>query len=160
LGFSGKISDFQLGSDELFSRHAFFKTIGESIVASKASKYLIIRPSLMIGEDARINTLVSIVKGNKGPFTLSKDSEFNLITHDQIFFCLQAALSQKMMGIINLCSGLYLTLDKVANHVGNNNVNWGNYKYQTPKIKESNAIKLFKGMEYDLEGLISKIYSW
>jgi dTDP-4-dehydrorhamnose reductase len=158
--FDGKLSDYKLGSGDLLSRHAFFKIIGESIVASKAKNFLILRPSLMIGEDARMNTLMNIVRGNKGPYTLGKNSEFNLITHDQVWLFLQAALAQETRGIVNLCSGLYLSLDQVAQEVKNYNVSWGNYNYKTPKIDGSNAVKLFGGNEYKIEDIVSKVLSW
>jgi nucleoside-diphosphate-sugar epimerase len=158
--FNGKLSDHKLGSGDLFSKHGFFKIIGESIVASKAKNFIILRPSLMIGEDSRINTLMNIVRGNKGPFTLGKNSEFNLITHDQVWSFLQAVLAQEMRGVFNLCSGLNLSLDEVAQEVKNYNISWGDYNYKTPKIDDSNIIKLFGLTEYKIEDIVSNVLSW
>jgi nucleoside-diphosphate-sugar epimerase len=155
-----KSPDYKLGYGDLFSRQAFFKIMGESIVASKAKNFLILRPSLMIGEYARANTFVNIIRGKEGPFTLSKNSMFNLITHDQVWFCLQAAFFKEIRGVMNLCSGLYVSLDEVARKVKNNNISWGDYDYQTPKIEDSNTIKLFGGTDYKIEDIISKVLSW
>jgi hypothetical protein len=159
-GFSGSLSDFELGSGEMLSRHAFFKIIGESIIGSKVKQHLILRPSLMVGKDARASTFVNIIRGSKGPFTLAKKSRFNLITHDQVLFCLQAALATKTKGTINLCSGLELSLDEVARHVSNDNISWGRFEYQTPKIEGSNTVKFFGGVENNISDLISTVLSW
>ena len=158
--FNGKLSDYKLGSVDLHSRHAFFKIIGESIVASKSKSFLILRPSLMIGKDARVNTLTNIVKGNKGPFSLGKNSEFNLITHDQVWLSLQAVLAQEMRGIVNFCSGLYLSLDEVAQKVKNFDILWGDYNYKTSKVYNSNIVKFSRGIEYNIDEIVSKILSW
>lgn len=159
-GFSGTLSNFKLGSQELLSRHSFFKIIGESIVASKAKQYLILRPSLMVGENARASTFVNIIKGCKGPFTLTKNSRFNLITHDQVWFCLNAALAKDRTGVMNLCSGLELSLDEVARDVGNENISWGKFQYLTPKIEASNAVQFFKAHDNNMSNLISTILNW
>ncbi len=155
-----KSSDFKLGAGENFTRHAHFKIIGESIVASKKKKYLILRPSLMIGKNSRLNTFLNIIKGKKGPFTLAKNSRFNLITHDQILFCLQAALLKGMEGTINLCSGLEISLDEVAHHVENDNISWGQFEYKTPKLENSNMVQFFGGKDNTIDELISKVLNW
>ena len=36
----------------------------------------------------------------------------------------------------------------------------GDYDYQTPKIEGSNVIKLFGGIDYKTEEIVSKIISW
>ena len=158
--FEGTTSNFKIGSQELLSKHAFFKILGESIVLSKAKQYLILRPSLMIGKDARANTLVNIIRGYKGPFSLTKSSRFNLITHDQVWCCLNAALATDKRGIMNLCSGLELSLDQVARKVGNKKVLWGNFKYSTPQIKDSNAVKFFNLNDHKISDFISLVQSW
>ena len=157
---SGNLLDFELGSGELLNRHAFFKIVGESIVVSKVKNHIILRPSLMIGKNARVSTLVNIVKGNKGPFTLTKNSRFNVITHDQVLFCIQAALKVNKKGIVNLCSGLEFSLEDVANYVNNKNITWGKYKYITPKIENSNAIQLYGADDIKMSELISTIKDW
>ena len=157
---SENLLDYELGSGELLNRHAFFKIVGESIVASKVKNHIILRPSLMIGKDARASTFVNIVNGNKGPFTLSKNSRFNVITHDQVLFCIQAALNTNKKGVINLCSGLELSLEEVAEHAGNNSIKWGKYEYLTPKIEYSNAIHSFGADDIKMSELISIIRNW
>lgn len=158
--FKGSQPDYRTGSEDLLNRHAFFKIVGESIVASKVKNHFIFRPSLMIGKNARINTLVNIVKGKKGPFTLAKNSRFNLITHDQVLFCIQAALTANKKRVINLCSGLEVSLDEIARHVGNNNIQWGQHEYITPKIENSNAIQFFGADDIKINELVSMILSW
>lgn len=157
LNFDGNLSNFKLGFGNYHTRHAFFKMIGESIVLSKIKNYLILRPTLMVGKDARLSTVTNIICGKKGPYSLTKTSRFNIITHDQIFFCIQAALRRNKTGIINLFSDLEFSLEELAKQVKNENISWGKFEYKTPKIKEINPIQLFGGRNNTIQELISTV---
>ena len=136
LNFDGNLSNFKLGFGDYHTRHAFFKMIGESIVLSKIKNYLILRPTLMVGKDARLSTVTNIICGKKGPYSLTKTSRFN---------------------IINLFSDLEFSLEELAKQVKNENISWGKFEYKTPKIKEINPIQLFGGRNNTIQELISTV---
>lgn len=131
---------------KIVGAHPCMKIFNESMVSIKSPESLILRPSLMIGYAARLNTVTRLCRGDSGPFTLHPDSTFDLVTHEMVAEFLQMALNTELSGIYNVCTGAPISLAKIASHLCIS-PRWGDYLYQTPVVsneKISTHTDIFK----------------
>lgn len=109
--------------------YAVSKLIAEGLVSSCAKNHLIIRPTAMLGLEARPNSLIKILTQPNASLTLSKDSSFNYIHYEDILSFIKSVVKRDIVGIFNASSTDNLTLGSVADELGLD-VKFGKYTYQ------------------------------
>jgi nucleoside-diphosphate-sugar epimerase len=134
---SEESDDFLLS--DVNAPYSQFKLIAETIVRKNCQNFLILRPSAMIGKDSRENSLIKILKNLPTKLTLSPDSSFNYILHDDVLSFIRRAVDQNLEGVFNLASSSNVDLQTVVKKYDNNNVEFGDFLYKTPQLNNNKA---------------------
>lgn len=124
--FISTIDIFGINKD---STYAKTKKILEDYLKENCCNYLIIRPSLLIGDGMKINNVLKIAFNSQTPLTLSKDSSFSLIWYEDVL----SVINSNATGEYNLTSGELIKLEDVASFFSVQ-PKWGDFRYETPKI--------------------------
>lgn len=124
------------------------KRLAESIVEEENENYLILRCSAMIGKDMRKNNFLKIIEDDKPVLSLTKDSIFNFIRHEQILRIIIDSFKQNITGVYDVVSSNNVELKEVSKLL-EKNCQYGKYKYITSNIDNTKLISNFKYMNVD-----------
>lgn len=124
---------------EITNLYALSKLMSESLVLKEESNCLVLRPSAMLGADAKPNSLIKILYHERVSLTLSGESIFNYIRHADVSDFIAQALKKDLSGIFNITSSSNIQLAEVSRHF-NKPVSFGNYVYQTANADNHKAI--------------------
>jgi nucleoside-diphosphate-sugar epimerase len=119
------------------------KLIAEMMVKNQATNYLILRPTALLGRYSRPNSLIKILTEAHPQLTLSPQSSFNYILHEDVRDFIQIALSQDLQGVFNLAAKDNLFLSDVAKLVIHP-IQFGSYVYQGVKLQNHKALQYSK----------------
>ena len=130
------------------NEYNILKELAESIVANNSDNFLILRCSAMIGNNMRKNNLLKIIDDKNPVLSLTKDSTFNFIRHQQILRIITDSFNNDLTGIFDVVSNSNVTLEQISNFC-NKECNYGNYKYTTSEIDNTKLILNFDYMNID-----------
>lgn len=105
------------------------KLMTESLVSSTAKNHLIIRPTALLGLEARPNSLIKMLTQSNVSLTLSGSSTFNYVLYEDMLSFIMTAMKRDTVGIFNAASNDNLMLGDIANQLGVS-VNFGEFTYQ------------------------------
>lgn len=137
-------TDFDIADlDNLYGHN---KLLCEYLVQSQAKKFLILRPSALLGKYMRKNNLIKLLLEQKATLSLSKNSTFNFITYDHIKEIIQLALQNQISSnIYNLTSKENISLIEIAQYF-EKEICFGNYLYQTGNFKNDRVAALIPNL--------------
>ena len=121
------ISTCQTPPDNM-NTYVVMKRICEHMVREESTDCLILRPSTLVGENMRNNTLCKII--NDEDITLTEDSVNDFILFDDVYNAIQFYNS----GTFYLLSQKSITMGEIANEFGRD-INFGHYKYDISNIQ-------------------------
>ena len=98
----------------------------ESLIKSKTSNYLILKPGTLLGRGMRINQIIKVATITNPHLSLSRDSTFSLTFYEDILKIIQLPI----LGTHPVLAKRIITLGEVAEYF-NNKPNWGQYRYET-----------------------------
>jgi nucleoside-diphosphate-sugar epimerase len=125
--------------DKINSLYGVIKLGCESLVRSTQPDHLILRPTAMLGRDAKPNSLIKILQAESPlHLTLSAESSFNYILHEDILQFIKIALEQDLRGTFNLAASDNITLGEVVAKL-KKDVFFGQYTYKTGQISQKKA---------------------
>lgn len=124
---------------DIRGHHGLLKIYLEHLVKTLAAKYCIIRPSLMLGNFARPNSVSRIMRGDSGPYPLSSESTFALVTHNLVGDFIRKVIHHRLDGVWNLASPDSVSLQEVATLSDNPLVEFGDASYETPAVDTAKA---------------------
>lgn len=130
--------DEEIHLKKVDSIYGIAKLISESLVKEKANNPLILRPTALLGEYARKNSLTKLLTEKEVTLTLSKQSTFNYILHSDLAEFIESALHSQLSGTYNIAASNNVSLGEVANFF-NRSVQFGNYTYHTANINNTKA---------------------
>jgi len=104
------------------------KRLSEIIVKELCEKYLILRPSALLGKEMKKNTFQKILRGED--IVLSKDSVMNYILYEDIL----QSIDDEHIGLKVLRSNDDVTVEEVVNIFGKK-LNFGNIHYEVEYVK-------------------------
>lgn len=139
------LEDDDIKLKEVDSIYGVAKLMSEAIVQEEAKNALILRPTALLGEFARKNSLIKLLTEDNSILTLSEQSTFNYVLHSDIAEFIEKAVSLKLTGIYNMAASTHVSLGEVANHF-NCSVQFGNYVYQTGNINNHKALAILPGL--------------
>ena len=116
--------------------YAETKLISESIVKAKCSNYLILRPTTLVGEYSRKNTLLKIMDEEGEELFLSGESKFNYVLYTDVLDFIKLAIDNDVRGIYNVASSENILLSEVAELIGRN-VSFGSHTYSVGNISNN-----------------------
>lgn len=135
------------------SLYAKTKLLSEDVVKKNCSNFLILRCSALLGKDARRNSLIKIIEEKNPTLTLSGDSMFNYILHEDVLSFIKVASEKDLQGIYNLASSKNITFKKVANLL-KKEVTYGNYIYNVGDIDNTKIISISSNFKKTSEEVI------
>jgi hypothetical protein len=115
--------------------------MSESIIQNETSNSLILRSTALLGEDARMNSLMKILMQELVKLTLASQSSFNYILHSDVGNFITKSLVEDLTGTYNLAASTNVTLDEVCKHY-QRKVEFGNYHYVSAEVcnKKASAV--------------------
>ena len=122
--------------DHVSGIYAETKLISESIIKERCANHLILRPTTMVGEYSRKNTLLRIIDGGGEKLFLSGDSQFNYVLYDDVLDFIKLAIDKDISGVYNVASSENIQLSEVAGLIGRK-VSFGSHKYSVGNISNN-----------------------
>lgn len=140
-GHSGS-EDQPIELDSLRNFYGACKLMAEGIVQGQAQNPLILRSTGLLGATARPGSLIRILtEGNPG-LTLTAESRFYYLLHQDAAAFIQFAAEHDLTGIYNLCPGESITLGEVAERF-RRRVQWGGYTYDVGHVDNRKIAAIF-----------------
>ena len=130
------------------SNYGLMKKIAESIVRKKVKNNLIIRPSAILGQGIRKNSLIRILQEDSPKLTLSEKSTFNYILQEDMLEFISKAIAEGISGEYDFTSSSNVTLGDIARKY-DKKVLFGNYVYQTHTSQTKDTYKVFPKLNKD-----------
>lgn len=147
------LEDEDIKLKEVDSIYGLTKLISESLVQENARDFLILRPTALLGQYARRNSLTRILLEENISLTLSEQSTFNYILHSDVAEFIEKALSLRLTGTYNIAASSNISLGEVAQFF-KRPVQFGNYTYRTGNIRNDKAVSFLPGlMKTSLENI-------
>jgi nucleoside-diphosphate-sugar epimerase len=128
------------------------KILSEELIKSKG-KYLILRPSGLLGKYTRKNNLVKILDEKSPILSLSKNSEMNYVLYEDVLEFIKFSIKEKIEGTYNVCSNRKITIGNLAKKL-KKEVIFGNFEYSVPKITNNKIKKIFPKFKKTSEEVI------
>ena len=129
--------DQEIDIGQVHGAYATTKLLSEAIVCARANGWLILRPTAMLGPYIRKNSLVRMLECNSCELTLSGDSEFNYVLHEDVAAFVRHCLRNGRKGIFNVASAGSIRLGDLARDFSLGSVRFGNHVYKTGNIDQS-----------------------
>ena len=121
------------------------KEYAEAMVRELCQVYLILRCPALLGKSMRKNNVLKIIEDQNPQLTLSKESNFNFVTHHDILNVIKNAYENDLKGTFDVVSSENATLEQVADIVSKK-CNFGNFCYTTPQIDNQDIVSNFNFM--------------
>lgn len=147
--------DQEIELKKVDSIYGITKLISESLVKEQANNPLILRPTALLGECTRKNSLIRLLTEKNAALTLSKKSTFNYVLHSDIAEFIERALHSQLTGIYNIASSKNVDLEEIAAmfHCA---AHFGDYTYQTGRIDNHKATAILPKLSHtSLENVLS-----
>lgn len=128
--------------NSLNGQYAITKLVSEEIVKNNCRDYLILRLSGLLGEYSKPNTLIKILTDDKPKLSITRNSSFNYMLHNDILAFLKYALEKDLKGVYNVASSSNLTVHEIA-RVLKKKVKYGKFHYDVGNIDNRKALSIF-----------------
>jgi nucleoside-diphosphate-sugar epimerase len=128
--------------DSIRSINGVTKLLSESLVRNGAKKFLILRPTSLLGPYMRKNNLLKLVEDLRPTLSLDSSSVYNLIRYPDILGFINTALFRQETGIFNLASTSNVSLTRIMEIVGKDVV-FGDYHYNSRNILNHKVVQIF-----------------
>lgn len=120
----------------------------EHLVTLESEYPLILRPTALLGPSMRPNSLTKILSGENPKLTLSGDSEFNYVLHEDIAAFINHCLHHQLSGTYNIAASKNITLAEVCKQFAKP-ATFGEYVYRSGTIDNSKAATLLPAFHQD-----------
>ncbi len=123
------------------SIYGIAKLISESMIKEEAKKFLILRPTALLGHSMRKNSLIKILTEEHTTLTLSGQSTFNYVLHSDLIEFVEKALNLQLTGTYNIAASSNVSLGEAADFF-KRPVHFGKYIYRTGHISNDKAVSV------------------
>lgn len=133
--------------DNTLSLYGITKLMSEVIVRRMCTSHIIIRPGLLLGEFMRPNSVTKITATNnkKEKITLTKDSEFYMVSYEEVMNFILEVIRVASWGTYNLMHSDVITLGEVAEIFGTQ-PEWGSFRYHRPSISNEKSACILQSL--------------
>ena len=150
--------DEQIDAARITGLYGITKLMAESLVRSKARRYIILRPGLLLGQYMRQNTVSRIASGDIASHTLAAESTFYLVGYAEIWELISQLLARGMTGIYNAVRKNPVSLSDVAEVFGCK-PKFGEYRYIAGNISNENVANLVPAFQNDSSELLKRYFN-
>ncbi|MBI2608135.1 MAG: NAD-dependent epimerase/dehydratase family protein [Deltaproteobacteria bacterium] len=127
----------------------------EKIVSEEAPSCLILRCSVLLGLEARVNSLVKIIKEENPSLTLSKESTFNYILYSDVLHFIEKALERDLSGLYNVVSNDDVTLGEIA-RLFHKKPSFGSFTYKGGGVNNHKASQVLPSLNRSSKEVIAQ----
>lgn len=152
------LEDEVIYADSIKSIHGTTKLISEALVRAKAKRYLILRPTSLLGSYMRKNNILKIINDPNPLLSLDSSSVYNLIHYPDVMKFINSAIDQGESGVFNLASANTVTLARIAGILGKK-VIFGNHHYEAGHIANNKATKIWPTFGKSSEEILKEFIS-
>ena len=145
-------------ADSLRSIHGVTKMISEAAVRDKACKFLILRPTSLVGRYMRKNNLLKLFEDSHPSLSLDASSIYNVIGYSDVLGFIRSVLSAGKTGIFNLASTHNITLEEITRIV-DKDVVFGPNHYEVGNIPNDKAVQIFPVFNRTSEDVLQEFLS-
>ncbi|MBL96650.1 MAG: hypothetical protein CMF52_02445 [Legionellales bacterium] len=135
-----------INPDEVGNIYGVTKLMSEAIVNDQCENPIILRCSALLGNDSRPNSLSRMLSEKSKKLTLTSDSSFNYLLHNDLGDFVDQAVRSDLSGIFNLVSTENVTLDKLSSDL-DLTPEYGSYRYDVGDITNEKAVSIFKQID-------------
>jgi nucleoside-diphosphate-sugar epimerase len=115
--------------------YALSKLMCEALVQQMSDDYLILRPTALLGQTAKKNSLMKILFDEEVKLSLAAQASFNYVLHQDIAKIIELAQTQTLNGIFNVAASENITLQTIVESFNVKKMpKFGQYAYQTGMI--------------------------
>ncbi len=132
--------DLNINLSDLQDGYSIAKLMSESLVQASSKNVLILRPTAMLGAYSRPNSLIKLFTDNPSQLSLSANSIFNYILHEDVGKFIKGCIEKRICGIFNLASLDNVILSDIVKKYHLKNITFGEHTYKTGKINTSKAM--------------------
>jgi nucleoside-diphosphate-sugar epimerase len=122
--------------------YALTKMISESLVQEMGGRFLILRPSSLIGRESRMNNIMRLILQKRPVLSLAPKSRYNLVLYQDLTDFIVHAYREKITGIFNLAASKSMSVSEIARLCGHQPA-YGRYCYDAGKISNAKIAKIF-----------------
>ena len=133
--------NLNINLSDLQDGYSIAKLMSESLVQASSKNILILRPTAMLGTSSRPNSLIKLFAEDSPQLSLSANSIFNYILHDDVGKFIKRCIEKKIYGIFNLASLDNVSLGDIVQKYQLKNITFGEYTYKTGIINTSKVIE-------------------
>ncbi|TAN47771.1 MAG: NAD(P)-dependent oxidoreductase [Rhodospirillales bacterium] len=134
--------------------YALTKAASEALVRAHGPDHLILRPTSLIGPDARPSAPIRLLRGYDGPMGLAPGSRYNLIRHQDVADFILACLERNMRGTFNLASSNTIPLKDMALALGRS-IEFGTHPYKVANVSNAKAREILPAFGRTSEEVLS-----
>ena len=132
--------DLNISYLDLDNDYSISKLMSESLVKLYGIHPLILRPSVMLGAYMRENSLLKMFSKSPSVLTLSSNSSFNYVLHEDVGSFIKHCIFNRIAGVYNVSSKKNITLIDIKYEYELNDICFGKYFYETTSIDTSKII--------------------
>jgi len=133
--------DTEITADACADPYVAAKLASEAIVRERAKAPVILRPTTMLGEYARRNSVIRALDEEPCSLFLSGESVYNFVLHEDVGDFIRLCLKNGIEGVFNIASRDFVRLDVITRHF-RRNVNFGSHVYTVGNLDNTRAASL------------------
>jgi nucleoside-diphosphate-sugar epimerase len=114
------------------------KALCEERVMARASRPLILRATSLLGRFSKPSNLSRLLEESEPGLTLSADSTWNVVLHEDVALFLEKALQAGLTGVYNLASASSIRVDELAARLGRK-PRYGGFRYSVGEVSNRKA---------------------
>jgi len=138
--------------------YALSKLICEDLIQKHSIKPIILRLGYLVGSYMKNSNVKKAIVGGKQKITISSESNYNIVTYNQVLSVIRFLLFSNKKGIYNLCSNNSVKLSEICKYY-NTKADFGNFQYKSPIVSTNKIISLGEnfGLDISKENLIRSL---
>lgn len=130
------------------SIYGITKLICENYIQTNTNNYLILRPTALLGNYAKKNSLMRILTEPQVKLSLAENSAFNYVLHQDIANFIEIASKDNLHGIYNIASSNNINLSEVIQEFKpTGEIEFGQYSYQAGNISNHKALNYMPALK-------------
>jgi len=130
-----------IDSDTVIGIYAVSKLLAESRVLGRANKPLILRPTTLLGKDARPSNLLRLLNDDAPKLSVTGSSRYNVVLHTDICRFIEIAISGGVIGPFNLASNTSSTVEEIASAL-HKEPQFGDHLYSVRGVSNAAAVRV------------------
>jgi nucleoside-diphosphate-sugar epimerase len=119
------------------------KSLCEESVLRHARRPLVLRATSLLGTFSRPSNLSRLIQDAQPTLTLTADSTWNIVLHEDVRRFMEKAIRSGLEGIFNLAAASAIRVDEVASRLGKS-PGYGEFRYEVGEVLNRKAAAVYE----------------